>query len=566
MKHNRLHYPFIQHLLLCIIVVVIYSPAFWAEPCLLDDVALLEWLQGGGRLDLKSLLFPNSAHFTYYRPLIGLSYWFDQTFWNAAPYAMHAENVLFHMLNVVLLFWLIRLSLPDRAGSNHFVPLLGALLLAVHPIATESVSWISGRTDLLAGSCLLGAGIALVARQRNRDNRLLLFALPMLALGIMTKEVAWGFLLTLPLFLAEPYDSRTHTLGELYRRFSRLERLGLLAAVALCFLLAGLLLSFWPVLFLSITLGLFVFHHKPRRQPLSRRTFALLAALVIGVSAAIPCLVKLGRSLGAGDFHSTLSRTILITSLDLDNSITLFSGALAFYIRKFFLPLPLNFAITDIAPGYLFAGIAVLILVVFLCAWRSRAAILFLSGLALLLPALPLVHAEIAWTPYAERYIYISSAFWIAALAVGFCAVQRPFLRMAGVALCLVLIPLASLATFGRACVWQHNVPLFADTVRQSPGHIKSRVLYMAALSRSGKPAEALEQFRIIQKAGRAPVRYVNDLAEILCRDGLRREAYEVLDASLSKPLSGGKKHPLDNPEWRRLYALHDSLKREFSP
>lgn len=560
---------FIQHLILCLVVVMIYSPAFRAEPCLLDDVAALEGLQGSARLDLKGILFPDSAQFTYYRPMIGVSYWLAQTFWHAAPQAMHIENIVFHLFNVVLLFWLIRVSLPQSPDSNRYVPFFGALLFAVHPIATESVNWISGRTDLIAGCWLLGATIAIMQWQRNRTGWwLLLSALLLTAGAIMTKETAWGFLLMLPLLLAAPYDSTANTLRGLAESFSRLEKLCLAAVLALCFLLATLLVSFWPPVAFSVVLGLTVLYRKPRQQPLPKKVILLITGLLITAAVLAPSFIKQAQQSAADNFYSTFSRTLLTITLDVDSSITLFSAALAFYIKKFFLPLPLSFAITDIAPGYLFAGIAVIIITAFLCAWRSRAALLALTGLALLLPALPLAHGEIAWAPYAERYLYIPSAFWIASLAAGFSSLSRPPLRTVCAVLCLALITAAAVITFKRSQVWQTNVTLFEDTVRKSPNHTKARILYMTVLGQAGRLTEALQQYRYIQThhGNGMRLKYANDLAQLLYAGGMKREAFEVLDTVMTNRRSGGEQRRISDHEVIRLEQFHQKLHRELFP
>lgn len=578
----------IQLMLLCCVVCLTYSPAFLAEPCLLDDVAMLKGLQGDAHLDLKALLTPNSAQISYYRPFIGVSYWVSQTLWNAAPQAMHVENVIFHLLNVVLLFWLIRFSIQDRPHPNlpfmpqrvlegegtkitksTFIPFLGALLFAVHPIATESVNWISGRSDLIAGAFLIGATIAIIAWQRKRGSWWLLFLSALLVVGaILTKEISWGFLVILPFFLSAPHDSHTYTLLDFIGVFSRLEKLLLLAAVASCFFLAAAFLSFWPVVAVSIILGLTVLYRKPSLRRLPIKVYILLFSLLIIAVALIPYGMKLAQKLSADAAYSNFNRTVLLISSDFDNSIGIFSSALAFYIKKFFLPLPLSFAIIDFAPEYLFAGIAVIILTAFLCAWHSQAAILFLTGVALIVPVLLLSHNQIAWAPYAERYIYISSAFWIAAIALALNSLKRPSVQTSCAFICLALVSLAAVISYKRSNVWQTNVTLFADTVQKSPDHIEARVLYMSALSKAGKLPEALEQYRRIQADPRSwlRIRYFIELAEHLIKAGLKQDAWEVLQTSLAKPLPQGRKHPQRNDYWQQLYKLHGELQQELFP
>ena len=558
----------LQLMLLCLVVCLVYSPVFLAEPCLLDDAALLQGLQGDARLDINKILTPGSA-FAYFRPMISLSYWCSKTLWDASSLAMHIENVTFHVINAILIFWLIRISLTeDTKKTLRYLPLLGALLFAVHPVATESVNWIVGRTDLITGLFLFSTTIAIVVWHRNQKNwSLLLFAPLLLACAILTKETAWGFMIVLPLLLTAPYNSREHTLGEFVGMFTRLERLLILTAIALCFFLAALLLSFYPVIVLSALLGLVVLYRKYRRHPMSRKAYLLITGLLLIISALVPYCVELAHQNASGNYFSKYSRTILLISFDFDNSIARFSAALAFYIKKLFLPLPLSFAITDIATGYLFAGIAVIILVAFLFAWRSLAAILFLAGIVLILPVLPLLHGQIAWTPYAERYIYISSGFWIASLSIGLGSLKHYSIRVSCAALCAVLIPVAAIITYKRSIVWQSNVTLFGDTAQKSPNHFDTRMLYMSALLKADRLPEALEQYRRTQAA--VPYvrpKYIKELAEGLYNRGLKLEAWEVLETTIIKSQSSGITHPLKIDNWQRMYKLHEKLRMELYP
>src|SRR5690242_10177233 len=63
---------------------------------------------------------------------------------------MHLENVLFHLLNVLLLFAVARRYAPEQEGRPPLLALTAALLFALHPINAEAVNWISGRSDLIA--------------------------------------------------------------------------------------------------------------------------------------------------------------------------------------------------------------------------------------------------------------------------------------------------------------------------------------------------------------------------------------------------------------------------------
>jgi len=91
----------------------------------------------------------------YYRPLTTLSYMLDRAVWGLKPFGFHLTNISLHALASVLGFLLLlRLGLSKGQAG------VAAALFAVHPVHTENVAWISGRTDLLAFA--LGAGAMLV--------------------------------------------------------------------------------------------------------------------------------------------------------------------------------------------------------------------------------------------------------------------------------------------------------------------------------------------------------------------------------------------------------------------
>ena len=98
---------------------------------------------GAEGLDENSPLAGPSRQF--YRPLTSFSYWLAFKIWGLNPAAFHLTNILLHLLNSILLFVLLL-----RFGAGRTASFSGALLFSVFPVHFESVSWISGRTDLLS--------------------------------------------------------------------------------------------------------------------------------------------------------------------------------------------------------------------------------------------------------------------------------------------------------------------------------------------------------------------------------------------------------------------------------
>lgn len=125
------------------------------------------------------------------RPLVILSWALDWRLWGLEPTGYHVVNVLVHLLNAGLVFLLgeelgRRLRLP-----RPMLPALAAAALwAVHPMTTEAVTYITGRSESLCAMLYLGAVICWLRWRRSDDAFQLLLALIAFLLAAATKEVA----------------------------------------------------------------------------------------------------------------------------------------------------------------------------------------------------------------------------------------------------------------------------------------------------------------------------------------------------------------------------------------
>ncbi len=127
----------------------------------------------------------------YYRPVVSISYTLDHLLFGDQPAGYHVTNILLHCANSVLLFLLFATLFPRSKA-----PFLAALLFAVHPIHTEAVSWISGRTGLLAA---FGMFLSLLLHARAGGKPLRIAgSTAAFAFALGAKEVA----LVTPLLLA----------------------------------------------------------------------------------------------------------------------------------------------------------------------------------------------------------------------------------------------------------------------------------------------------------------------------------------------------------------------------
>lgn len=127
------------------------------------------------------------------RPLLKLSYALTAEL-GGGTVAVHATNIAIHALNACLLWALWRRWLPALAPSLECVEpaaLLGALLFALHPAATEAVTYASGRSISLAAAFGLAALLADDVARAQPSRRVLAWAGPALfALALAVRETA----------------------------------------------------------------------------------------------------------------------------------------------------------------------------------------------------------------------------------------------------------------------------------------------------------------------------------------------------------------------------------------
>jgi protein O-mannosyl-transferase len=97
----------------------------------------------------------DSVYSNNYHPLTILSYAIEaKIFGTASARPFHSTNLILHLMNVCLVFYLIYLI---TAKWN--ISAIVAVLFAVHPMHVESVSWISERKDVLYALFYLGSAI-----------------------------------------------------------------------------------------------------------------------------------------------------------------------------------------------------------------------------------------------------------------------------------------------------------------------------------------------------------------------------------------------------------------------
>jgi len=145
---------------------------------------------------LRNLSGLKPAHDSY-RPLLYLSYRTDVSLFGMSPRAMHLHNLILAILSIVAFYFVASIWLASRPGA-----LLATAIFALHPLQVETVAYISGRGDLLAGLFALLGVVSALQFERQADRRRrgmwLFISTACLLASLLSKEAYVG----LPIALA----------------------------------------------------------------------------------------------------------------------------------------------------------------------------------------------------------------------------------------------------------------------------------------------------------------------------------------------------------------------------
>jgi tetratricopeptide (TPR) repeat protein len=132
--------------------------------------------------------FPDFPYLHYWRPMSLFSFFIDYQLWGLNPSGFHLFNILLNAFNALLVFLVFYLL----SQQIHYA-FLAAFFFSIHPAHVETVSWISGRTDLLASFFIFTAVLFFILFLKKRKLFLYLFAAFFFILGLLSKEIAFLF-------------------------------------------------------------------------------------------------------------------------------------------------------------------------------------------------------------------------------------------------------------------------------------------------------------------------------------------------------------------------------------
>ncbi|NVE15900.1 hypothetical protein HTZ97_05430 [Desulfuromonas acetoxidans] len=426
--------------MLLALAFLIFGAVINGEVITVDDPHQLQQIEKRHAWNVEKTFIRKNTTGLYYRPLITLSFTADKMLWSADPRMMRSVNIVLHAFNAFLVFFLARFLFSGCNWCNSF-SFICAILFLWHPLTTESVNWISGRTDVLAATFVYFSAVCLLYFRSQKKWSYLFLSLGLLICGLLAKETAIAFL-------------------------------------------AGIVFLLWAQ------------DDAPRFnvKNVLNRTGVLFLFLSLVTVAAWSCFFYL-RDLVLKDDSSRIALTLRVMDTDWGHTFFISMRALGFYIKKVFLPLPLNFAIFEVDPLYELLAFLVLFFLYYLFIKRSLAGGYVLTGVALISPAFPIAFNQIAWTPFAERYVYISLGFILPAFV--YFVSELKLKKVVRFGFLAVLVVACGVVTYQRSVIWKTNEALWKDTVEKSPISQKAWNNYGVALQEQGRYEEAENIFSI---------------------------------------------------------------------
>jgi hypothetical protein len=134
-----------------------------------------------------------------HRPLPYYSFALNHAAHGLATPGYHAVNLAIHLVNGLLLWWILRRLCGGATAdptAAELVPASGAALWLLHPLATQPVDYVYQRMELMAATAILAAVACFLAaggrggRGATRPARWLAGCVTAAALGMLSKETA----------------------------------------------------------------------------------------------------------------------------------------------------------------------------------------------------------------------------------------------------------------------------------------------------------------------------------------------------------------------------------------
>lgn len=377
---------------------------------------------------------------TYWHPLTWLSHIADCHFYGLNAGMHHLTNLLFHMANSLLLFWVFR-----RMSGEMWQSAAIAALFALHPLNAESVAWIAERKNVLSTFfwMLTMSVYVYYTEYPNICRYLLIFLL--FALGLLVKPM----LVTLPCVF--------------------------------------LLLDYWP-------LGRLRLYREQEGTPLFRLILEKIPFLIL--SAISVSLASLSLQHNADE----IIKEVIPMKLRVANAVVSCTA----YIIKMILPLNLAGFYPYPRTVPMWQTLCAALLLISLSLWffsKSKQMPYLIVGwlwyLGTFVPVSGLMQGGL-WPAMADRWAYVPMIGLFVIAAWGFPRVlsQQRCRKTVFTAVALTVFPVMMTVTWLQVRYWADSITLFRHMLTVTSDNFVAHNGMGLALAEQGKLSEAIAHYR----------------------------------------------------------------------
>ncbi len=422
----------------------VYAPAM-SGPFLFDDLYLPMNMPG---VENGSLW----VWIAGVRPLLMFTFWLNHQLGGSDTASYHEWNVVFHVLNSLLVYLIVRKLLQLAGTASNTLALFAGGLFLLHPVQTEAVAYIAGRSDDLSALFFFGAYALFLYRR--------------------TVAISWPAALGVLALFGAAAATKENTV-----------------------VLPGLLLLtdyFWNP---GFDFGGI------------RRNWRLYVPMAIGGAlGAIRVMQVLGRAESAGFQMKDLTwYQYLFTQF----------RVFFVYLRLFFVPagqtvdydFPISHSILDQGSAVGLVGILALLAAAVYYRRRYPLACFGLFAFVILLaPTSSIIPIR---DPISERRLYLPM---IGLLLISVDLLRRLRIRRTALtwALSAVLV-IAAVLTYRRNMVWAGGIPLWEDAVEKSPRKARAHFQLGFAYFSANRCAEAETQYQAVANIEKPDARLLTD-------------------------------------------------------
>ncbi len=381
------------------------------------------------------------------RPLLFAAFTLNYYVSGTSTAGYHAVNILLHIGVSVLIYLMLldTIGIYKKADSNHSpaIPFLAALIFAIHPINTESVTYIISRSSILSAFfCLLSLLMFIKAVKRE---------------GIMTKTAFYFLsLLSFVFALGSKEDA---------------------------------------VMLPIIALFYYLFFIAPVKTYNFNKNLKIILFFIIIISLyPLVRYFKFGI-IGTGEASGIYTPfTYLLTE---------FNVIIFYYLKLLFLPINLNVD-PDIRPIISLINLSTLTAIAIIsllgiAVFKSfkKDTILSFSIVWFLIALAPTSTIFPLWDAAAEHRVYLSAIGFSIFLARLISKIRIKNVYIVPSLLVIILLSF-SLCTIKRNFIWKDRVSLWEDAVGKSPSKARPHAaLGLAYNEEKGLIEEAIRQYRI---------------------------------------------------------------------